>query len=211
MLSHGTKLLMIGDSITDCGRERPVGGPAIETLGSGYVSLVAAGLVARRPELRVEVLNTGIGGDTVRDLDRRWQADVLDLAPGVLTCMIGINDVWRKFGQPEDHVPVGEFQATLAKLLEAVRPSLAGMVLLTPFLVETDEADEFLALTREYGVAAKRVADQLDAVVFDTQAAFDGALRHYPASALAGDRVHPTLAGHMILAEGVLRLLGAGS
>lgn len=209
MLSHGTKLVMIGDSITDCGRERPVGGPAIESLGGGYVSLVAAGLVARRPELRVEVRNTGIGGDTVRDLDRRWQTDVLDLAPGVLTCMIGINDVWRKFGQPEDHVPIEEFEATLARLIGAVRPSLAGMVLLTPFLVETDDSDEFLVLAREYGTAVKRVADQVGAVVFDTQAAFDGALRHYPAAALAGDRVHPTLAGHMVLAEGVLRLLGA--
>ncbi len=208
MLTQGVRLLMTGDSITDCGRARPVGGPAIDTLGGGYVSLVAASLIARKPELRAEVLNLGISGDTVRSLDARWQTDHLDLAPGVLTCMIGVNDVWRRFDSDTGDVPLEEYETTYERLLRAVRPSLQGLVVITPFLVETNQQDEFLVTVRQYAEAAKRVAAKVDAVVFDTQAAFDAALRSHPIEALAGDRVHPTLAGHMVLAEGVLQALG---
>lgn len=207
MLTTGTKLVMIGDSITDCGRTRPIGEGAIENLGSGYAALVAARVAAERPELGVTVRNTGISGDTVRDLDRRWQSDVIDLAPSVLTVMIGINDIWRLWGAPADHVPLTEYEETLERLLAQVRSNLSGLVLLTPFLIETDPADEFLTHARAYGTAVKRIADRQSAVVVDTQALYDRCLAHIPASALSGDRVHPNLTGHTVLANGVLAAL----
>ena len=74
-----SKLLMIGDSITDCGRICMVDGE--ESLGSGYVRLVNSLLAATYPQLGIRVVNMGINGNTVRDLKCRWQSDVLDLEP----------------------------------------------------------------------------------------------------------------------------------
>ena len=89
-----SRLVMVGDSITDCGRlPRAVGE---DSLGSGYVRLVYGLLTATYPQLNIQVFNSGIGGDTVRDLKRRWQRDVLDLEPDWLSIMIGINDVWQQ-------------------------------------------------------------------------------------------------------------------
>ncbi len=98
-----SKLVIIGDSVTDCGRERPVGEmlhPANPTLGNGYVSLVDALLKARYPTHHIRVVNMGEGGNTVIDLKERWQRDVIDLKPDWLAICIGINDVWWKFMLP---------------------------------------------------------------------------------------------------------------
>lgn len=108
-IEPNSKLLMIGDSITDCGRGQPVGEAFKDGLGNGYVSLVNALLTSTYPAHRIRVMNTGTSGNTVLDLAERWQTDVLALRPDWLSVMIGINDVWRQFDSPlqtEWHVPL---------------------------------------------------------------------------------------------------------
>ena len=80
-LQPNSKLVMIGDSITDCERARPVGEGLFEVLGKGYVSFVDGLLTAHYPEHRIRVVNMGISGNTVHDLQSRWQMDILDLKP----------------------------------------------------------------------------------------------------------------------------------
>lgn len=43
------------------------------------------------------VLNTGVAGNTVRDIHQRWQTDVPDLKPDYVSIMCGVNDVIRQF------------------------------------------------------------------------------------------------------------------
>ena len=81
MIPPNSKLVMIGDSITDCGRQRLIGEAYADGLGNGYVSLVDALLCSTYPGHHIRVLNLGIGGNTVLDLEARWQSDVLDLRP----------------------------------------------------------------------------------------------------------------------------------
>ncbi|MEN8173855.1 MAG: GDSL-type esterase/lipase family protein, partial [Chloroflexota bacterium] len=77
-----SRLVFIGDSITDCGRKRPVGeGRFNQALGDGYVSLVDAALTATYPDYAIKTINMGISGNTIRDLKARWQRDVLDINP----------------------------------------------------------------------------------------------------------------------------------
>jgi lysophospholipase L1-like esterase len=107
LIESGSKLVMIGDSITDSERWRPfVEGP-LAALGGGYVHLVGGLLGAVYPQRGIRVVNMGVSGDRVRDVKARWQTDVLDRQPDWLSVMIGINDVWRQFDvphMPEQHV-----------------------------------------------------------------------------------------------------------
>lgn len=202
-------LLFIGNSITDCGRRRPLG--VGEGLGDGYVALVDGWLRATRPERPVRVLNMGVSGDTVRDLDGRWQRDVLDQAPDELAVMIGINDVWRRFGtrqQQRHHVPPGEYAATLDRLIAAARPVVQRLFLLNPYYIEPDHADPMRALMDLYGGIVREIAAERDAELVDTQAAFDRVLAALPPEALAQDRVHPNLTGHLVLARAFLAVYG---
>jgi lysophospholipase L1-like esterase len=125
-ITKGSKLVMIGDSITDFGRAQPVGEGLFEAIGRGYVAQVDALLSAAYPERAVRVVNMGNSGNTVRDLKARWTRDVLDQQPDWLSVLIGINDVWRQFDLPrqkEIHVLPDEYERTLDELLAAARPA----------------------------------------------------------------------------------------
>jgi lysophospholipase L1-like esterase len=206
-IAPNSKLVMIGDSITDVGRAQPVGEGLFEAHGKGYVAFVAGLLGAVYPERHIRVVNMGTSGNTVRDLKARWQPDVLDLKPDWLSIMIGINDVWRQFDLPlqmEMHVPLGEYERTLDELVQATKTSLQGLVLMTPFFIEPNPADTMRAMMDRYGAAVQRVAERHGAILVDTQARFNAVLRHCHAASLAWDRVHPNTTGHLVLARAFL-------
>jgi lysophospholipase L1-like esterase len=210
-LETNSKLLFIGDSITDCGRTRPIGEGLGDALGRGYVALVDALLGATYPERKIRVVNVGSSGNTVRDLESRWQSDVTDQKPDWLSVMIGINDVWRQYDsplRPEIAVPPGEYELIYRRLLHASRPSLRGLVLMTPFYIEPNRSDAMRETMDVYGAVVKSLALEYDAVFVDSQAAFDTVLTHYYAATLAWDRVHPNTTGHMVLARAFLNGVG---
>lgn len=210
-MERGDTLLMTGDSITDCGRARPVGLAAGGGLGNGYVALVQQHLTALRPADGLRVVNTGISGNTVRDLAARWREDVLAHQPQWLSVCIGINDVWRHFDswlEPAAHVPLDEYRDTLDALVAEVRPRLKGLLLLTPFTIEPHRAEPMRAMMDRYGAVVAQLAARHEATLVDTQALFDAFCQHRHPSSIAADRVHPDGTGHLLLARAVLKALG---
>ncbi|MCB9134406.1 MAG: SGNH/GDSL hydrolase family protein [Anaerolineales bacterium] len=206
LIQPQNKLLFIGDSITDCDRAHPVGEGI--GLGNGYVSLINAWLTATYPQAHLRLLNVGTSGNTVRDLKNRWETDVLKLKPDWLTVMIGINDVWRQFDTPlqtEAHVALAEYTTTLDALLQKTRPTLKGLVLMTPYFIEPSRNDPMRAMMDKYGKAVRELARKHKAIFVDTQAAFDAILQSTHPMSLAWDRVHPNLTGHAILARAFLK------
>jgi len=210
-IAANSKLVFIGDSITDCERARPVGEGLFGAIGKGYVALVDATLGAVCPEKNIRVVNMGCSGNTVRDLKSRWQTDVIALKPDWLSIMIGINDVWRQFDLPrqeEIHVGPEEYAATLDELVAKTKPLVKGLVLMTPYYLEPNRRDGMRARMDEYGRLVKKIAGKRGTVLVDTQAAFDKVLKHlYPAT-LGWDRVHPTTVGHMVMARAFLAGVG---
>ena len=67
------RIVFLGDSITEWGRDKA--DPA--SLGTGFVSLVAADLLEHHRELNLQLFNRGIGGNKVQDLLDRVDADCL--------------------------------------------------------------------------------------------------------------------------------------
>ena len=209
-LSPRSRLVMIGDSVTDCDRARPVGEGDPAALGHGYVAETAALLMAVYPARSVRVINMGISGNTVRDLAARWDTDVLVLKPDWLSVMIGINDVWRHFDavRQAEAVPPEEFVRTYDGLLIRTHAQLKGLVLMTPYYIEPAPTDAMRQRMNEYGAIVKQLAMEHDAICVDTQAAFDRALVHHESAVFSADRVHPNRIGHMILARAFLNAVG---
>jgi len=209
-LEKGQKFLLIGDSITDCDRAKPAGEGLFEALGKGYVSYIDALLQSIYPGLGIRTVNKGISGNTVRDLKGRWKEDVLDQEPDWLSIMIGTNDVWRQYDTPfikEWHVYKDEYEATLEALVKDTRPLVKGLILMTPFYIELNENDAMRHTMDQYGAVVKRIAQEYDCILVDTQTAFNNVLNHLYSSTLSWDRVHPTPAGHMVLAKALLKEL----
>lgn len=211
LFEKNSKLVMIGDSITDAGRTRPIAEGLFDPLGKGYVTMVEALILSGYPDLGMRIVNTGCSGDQVVSLKKRWQTDVLDLKPDYVSVMIGTNDVWRQFDIPrqkEAHVLPGEYEATYRELIEQTKPRVKQMILMTPFFIEPHKGDALRARMDEYGAIVKRLAGEYGTVFVDTQARFDGMLKHMHSAAIGWDRVHPNQAGHMAIARAFLDAVG---
>lgn len=210
LIGEKQKLVMIGDSITDAGRARPIA-EGNGQLGTGYVAMVDALIGGRYPERLIRIINVGSSGNTVTNLRERWQSDVIELKPDWLSVMIGTNDVWRQFDMPKfPHYAVHpeEYEAAYDEIIAKVRPSLKGLVLMTPFFIEKLANEPMRARMDEYGRIVKKIAAKHDAIFVDTQAAFNVALQTLHSGVFGWDRVHPNPNGHAILAMAFLKAIG---
>ena len=209
-IKKGSKLLFIGDSITDFDRNRPVAEGLFDPLGKGYVRIASGLLGAAHPDKPLRVVNMGCSGDTVRRLKARWQTDVIDLKPDWLSIMIGVNDVWRQFDMPlfkEEHVYLDEYEKTLEELVVQTKPLVQGLVLMTPHYIEPNRKEPMRTTMDKYGAVVKKIAKKHGAIFVDVQAAFDEALKHCNPTALAWDRVHPNTIGHTVIARAFLKAI----
>ncbi|HZC25916.1 MAG TPA: SGNH/GDSL hydrolase family protein [Actinopolymorphaceae bacterium] len=207
MLQPDTHVLFIGDSITDAGRDRS----DPDHLGGGYAALVAA--YAQNPTAdqlaKVRFANRGISGNRVRDLRARWQTDCLDLAPDVVSIMIGINDTWRRYDSG-DATSVDDFARDYDEILSRTRDNVAALLLVEPFLLPVrpeqhgwrEDLDPKIAVVHTLAERYSATLVPLDTLL--TQAAGD-----VGPAALAGDGVHPTPEGHALIARHWLAAAGA--
>lgn len=197
LFQHHQRIIFTGDSITDSDRAG-----AFTPYGNGYVSIVRNHLLARYPERNLTILNMGVGGDTVRDLDKRWRRDVLTHFPNWVAIMIGMNDVWRHFTyNPAQAVPIDEYNRILRRLIQQVRDVTgARVILLQPFVIDSNQGDPMRALMDVYGKTMDIIANETGSLLVRTQAAFDEALKGQPANFWTADRLHPGQPGHHLIA-----------
>lgn len=188
-------LVFIGDSITDAGRRSDP-----EGLGYGWVRR-AAGDLAQQGDDR-PVVNTGVGGDRVRDLRARWKRDALDHDPELLTVYVGINDTWRRY-DADDPTPVDDFEADYRHILQRAHDSVAPrLILVEPFVAPVTSAQ------RRWGeedldakaAVVRRLADEFGAALVPLGRIMGDAVEQYGATAIAEDGVHPTELGATLIA-----------
>jgi acyl-CoA thioesterase I len=200
-LNRGDTILFIGDSITDADRNSH----AYKPFGFGYVHFAANYLLGKYPEYNLKIINTGISGNTIRDLESRWQEDCLDHKPDILSIMIGVNDVWRQFAT-EDELPfavqLGEYKTIYNELLTDVkRKCNSQTVICEPFMFCDDYNNPMFAHLRTYIEAVHRIADDFDAVLVPLQKAIDERIKEVPPQNWSADSVHPEVWAHAWIAQ----------
>ena len=167
------RFLFQGDSITDGNRGR--NDDPNHILGHGYCFAVSSRIGADFPEDGFKFINRGISGNTVSDLEKRWQIDTLDVKPDVLSLLVGINDVNALIEGQQNALDANSFEATYRKLLVSCReqnPDLL-IVLGLPFFFAAgwrkDQFAKWYPLTLERAEIVKRIAVDFDAVLVDYQ------------------------------------------
>src|SRR6267143_3945136 len=202
--TDGTVILFQGDSITDCGRNRADAQPnAAGALGTGYPLLVAAAALATHPDRGLRFYNRGVSGNTVPDLEQRWAADTLELRPDVLSILIGVNDFWHKLGGGYTGT-VEDYERQYAALLVETRRALphARLIVLEPFVLRCGAVDDrWFPEFDQRRAAAERVAQGAGATFVPLQSVFADLARRAAPQYWAADGVHPTPAGHAVIAE----------
>ena len=196
------KIIFFGDSITDCGRDRD----DVNSLGNGYVKILADKLRPIYPETDIELINKGVSGDRVQELLERVRTDVLDLKPDAVVLMVGINNVWHKFTQGKEF-GLDAFEKHLTELLTKLKSSGACVIFLEPFLLPAPDKLRMRRLFDEELKIIDRVAAEMcdEFVAYDEM--FNGLAESIPYTEYSLDGVHPTHRGCRYIADLLIKEL----
>lgn len=220
--ASGLRVLYIGDSITDGNwGNNSTASPSSERnhwdmnhiYGSGYMYLCATYYQGNYPEKEYEFFNRGISGNQLSDLEKRWETDVIELKPDVLSVLVGTNDIgyYLKSGKAEPFNFAdweNRYRALLDRSLK-VNPNLQ-IILCAPFVENTGtmrqskdfaERDRFV---RGCAEIVKRIAKDYKTVYLPFNDLFDSLLKKTPTSKDSywiWDGIHPTPAGHKCMAD----------
>ncbi len=204
-LKDGDRVVFYGDSITD------------QRL---YTTFAETYVVTRFPRMRVSFVHSGVGGDRVTGgwagaIDLRLERDVTAYKPTVMTIMLGMNDgEYRAF----DQKVFDTYAAGYRHIIQAVKEALPGI------RITVIEPSPFDDVTRppnfeggynkvlvRYGEFLRELGKQENLTVADMNGPVVAALEKAKkldaegSKKLAPDRVHPAAAGHLLMAEALLK------
>jgi len=206
LIQHGDVIVFQGDSITNAFR-RP--GEVIDAyqFGSGYVLMIAAHLLRSRPADHLKFFNHGVSGNTIVDIASRWNRDTLSLKPSVISLLIGINDVGQEIGGNTAMSPE-QFEHDYRALLLSSRKALPAvrLVLCEPFALPCGRVDKhWLPSLSQRQWVVESLAREFAAVFVPLQKDFDRAARRTAPKYWTHDGIHPTAAGHSLIAQAWLQ------
>lgn len=204
-------ILFQGDSITHAHRLADEGNDLFQ-MGAGYAGMCAARLKADRPQDNLTAINRGECGHTSRDLLDRWSADCLDLQPSVLSLLIGINDSNAHVkGTRPAHAP-DDFRRDVTELITSTLDALpeTRLILLEPFALAIGSVDDAqVDDVRARAAITRDLSDRFDAHLIPLQEHFDRLAARDGAAYWVYDGIHPTAAGHRLIADHWLNAIRA--
>ncbi|MGY1944432.1 SGNH/GDSL hydrolase family protein [Nocardia asiatica] len=188
----------------------------------GFAHAVTVALQARYPKVDVEVENFAVGGATSADVVAQVHAAATSRRWHLAVAGCGTNDVWRRFQQRPEGVPIDAYEANMRAALRALEPRARRLAVIAAppigWLPGIDTAAVNAELAR-YNERARRAALDAGACYIDVWDRFLatatalGWTPGLPAAAEASatlwraDGVHLSDLGDHLLAEEIVRCL----
>jgi lysophospholipase L1-like esterase len=204
-LHDGDRVVFYGDSITD------------QRL---YTTFIETYVITRFPQIKVTFVHSGVGGDRVTGggagtIEVRLPRDVVAYKPGVVTIMLGMND--GSYGAYDQKI-FDTYASGYRHIIQTLKDALPGIRITviqpSPF-DDVTRAPNFeggynKVLVR-YGDFLRDLARDENLAVADLNGPVVAALEKANkldadlAKKLIPDRVHPAPAGHLLMAEALLK------
>ena len=214
LLQGVKRVVMLGDSITQGGE-----GPG------GYVWLVRSYLKALYPAATIEVVNAGISGHKSTDMLARYQKDVLDKKPDLITISVGVNDVWHGYfdfannrpipnGDGPNGIKLDAYTQNVEEMIKRGKNAGAKIVVLSTTVIYEDPQSKPNIAVANYNASLKRLAKKHGQTFVDFQKPFQKLIAAYRDTTgardnlLTSDGVHMNAAGNKVMAYTVLQGFG---
>jgi len=204
-LKDGDRVVFYGDSITD------------QRL---YTTFTESYVLTRFPRMNVSFIHSGWGGDRVSGggggpIDVRLQRDLIAFKPTVLTIMLGMNDGRYRAYDPDIFQ---QYSSGYESIIQTVKGALPGIRITAIQPSPYDDvtrapmfAGGYNAVLVRYSQFLAELASRENLTLADLNMPVVTALKKAksidPALAqkLLPDRVHPGPAGHLLMAEALLK------
>lgn len=199
---NGDKIAFIGNSITEAGF---------------YGSNIWLYYMTRFPEQRITILNTGIGGDVVGQMNDRFEHDVLSKKPNIVVLTFGMNDSgYFEFNQPDSDETARKRIESSLKNFGILQEKLQAQPEIKPVIMSSSPYDETMQNKNNYYKGKSKVMEKI--VAFQQEVAksrnWTFVDLFHPMTAInlmwqktkadftitGPDRIHPGRGGHLVMA-----------
>ena len=187
------RILFQGDSITDAGRDKR----NYHDLGKGYPKYAAEAIRAANPDREFEFINFGISGNRTCQLFDRLYADAIAFQPDIISILIGINDIWHRYGGNRIETTDEQIETNYRAILTRLRAQTnAKIVMLAPYLLDCERVEHMRGDLERLLVIVRKLAAEFADVYIPLDELFGEAVKTQPeALYYSADGVHPNANG----------------
>ena len=191
------RVLFQGDSITDAGRDKR----NFRDMGKGYPKYAAEQMIKDHPEVEFDFINLGISGNRTDQLFDRLYSDAVALEPDVISILIGINDVWHRYGSSRVETTDEQIALNYRSILKRLRAQTnAKIVMIAPYLLDCEDKEPIREDLKTVLPIIRELAKEFADVYIPLDELFEEALKTQPEPRYySGDAVHPNTNGAMFI------------
>jgi len=184
-------IVFIGDSVT---RSTPV---QLFWRPEGYVRQIKKAL-----NPRVQIINSGRDGDCLVDLIPRWEADVLNHDPDLVSIDIGVNDALQGFGKGLQLFETN-FEANYRGIIERTLDlGDKTIVLCEPFIIPLESKMKLWREDLQEKIfVIRNLAVEYGLTLIDFDRHLNEISQNIDPRRITKDGIHPTNLGSQIMAQ----------
>ena len=199
------RLVFQGDSITDAGRDRR----NYHDLGNGYPKYAAEFIRSENPDTSFEFINFGISGNRTCELFDRLYNDGIAFQPDVISFLIGINDVWHRYGPSRIATTDAQLELNYREILKRVKSETnAKIIILSPYVLDAEATAYMKEDLKTVLPIVRKLAEEYADAYIPLDELFDEAIKTQPrALYYSDDGVHPNENGAKFIGEHYARTI----
>ena len=208
--ADGDRVAFLGNSITEAGY---------------YGSNIWLYYMTRFPERKISVINVGIGGDVVGQMNDRFEQDVLPKKPNIVVLTFGMNDSgYSEFNGANADEATKQRVAKSQENFVLLAGKLKAQSKIKPVMMSSSPYDETMENKNNYFKGKSKAMEQI--IAFQQEAAKNNRWAYVdlfhpmteinvreqkkkPDFTITGpDRIHPGRGGHLVMAALFLKSQG---
>lgn len=198
IIEKGDKIAFLGDSITQAGAK-----PA------GYCKLIIDTL--NEKGLEVKARYAGISGHKSNQMLARFEKDVLSHSPQWMTLSCGVNDVWHgKRG-----VSLEDYKTNITSIVDQAQAAGIKVIILTSTMIKEDPSNEANQTLKGYNDFLVQLSKEKNCLLADLNQIMQETIKTMEkdsrGNTVTSDGVHMNSAGNMMMARGILEVMGLTS
>ena len=198
IIEKGDKIAFLGDSITKAGAS-----------SGGYCRIIIDTLNGKG--LEVEARYTGINGHKSNQMLARLEKDVLAHHPDWMTLSCGVNDVWHGKGG----VQLEDYKKNITRIVDKAQAAGIKVIILTSTMIKEDQSNTLNQTLKSYNDFLVELSKEKNCLLVDLNAIMQETIKtmdkDHRGNTVTSDGVHMNSAGNMMMARGILEVMGFSS